>query len=87
MKNEQRYLETFYSRPKTYGGRDFVLVDYDKGIFTTGQTNSCRVSYQSCVTTREDLKQAELKDIVSRLLKSGLKDVSQEEYQALSINA
>ena len=32
----QRYLETFYSRPKTYGGRDFVLVDYDKGIFTTG---------------------------------------------------
>lgn len=83
----QRYLETFYSRPKTYGGRDFVLVDYDKGIFTMGQSNSCRVSSQSCMATREDLKQAELKDIVSRLLKSGLQEVNQEEYQALSINA
>lgn len=84
---ETRYLQTFYSRPKTYGGRDFVLVDYDKGIFTTGQSNSCRVSSQSCMETREDLKQAELKDVVSRLLKSGLQEVSQEEYQALSINA
>jgi hypothetical protein len=82
-----RYLETFYSRPKTYGGRDFVLVDYDKGIFTTGQSNSCRVSSQSCMTTREDLKQTELKNVVSRLLKSGLQEVNQEEYQALSINA
>lgn len=78
---------TYYSRPKTYGGRDFVLVDYDKGIFTTGQSNSCRVSSQSCMATREDLKKSELKDVVSRLLKSGLQEVSQEEYQALSINA
>ena len=28
-----------------------------------------------------------IKDVVSRLLKSGLQEVSQEEYQALSINA
>lgn len=87
MKNEQRYLETYYGCPMTYGGRQFIMVDYDKGIFTTGQSNSCRVSSQSCMTTREDLKKTELKDVVSRLLKSGLQEVSQEEYQALSINA
>ena len=83
---ETRYLETYYGRPMTYGGRQFIMVDYDKGIFTTGQSNSCRVSSQSCMTTREDLKQAELKDIVSRLLKSGLQEIYQEKYYELSMN-
>lgn len=87
MKNEQRYLETYYGRPMTYGGRQFIMVDYDKGIFTTGQSNSCRVSSQSCMATKEDLKKSELKDIVSRLLKSGLQEVSQEKYYELSMNA
>ena len=32
---ETRYLETYYGRPMTYGGRQFIMVDYDKGIFTT----------------------------------------------------
>ena len=83
----QRYLETYYGRPMTYGGRQFIMVDYDKGIFTTGQSNSCRGYYQACATTQEDLKKAQLKDIVSRLLKSGLQEVSQEKYYELSMNA
>lgn len=71
---------TYYSRPKTYGGRLFIMVDDETRTFCQGDSNSCFRYYQPSQNEIEDMSQKALKQQVQALIKAGYKELSNREY-------
>lgn len=71
---------TYYSRPKTYGGRLFIMVDDETRTFCQGDSNSCYSYYQPSQNEIEDLSQKALKQQVQALRKAGYQELSNKEY-------
>lgn len=71
---------TYYSKPKTYGGRLFIMVDDETRTFCQGDSNSCYGYYQPSQNEIEDMSQKALKQQAQALIKAGYKELSNREY-------
>lgn len=71
---------TYYSKPRTYGGRYFILADLETLTFCQGLTGSCDRSYQWHDSIVDNLTQKQLKQVEESLLKSGYKELTNEDY-------
>lgn len=71
---------TYYSKPRTYGGRYFILSDLETLTFCKGLTGSCVRSYQWHESIVDNLTQKQLKQVEESLLKSGYKELTNEDY-------
>lgn len=76
---------TYYSKPKMYGGRLFIMVDDETRTFCKGDSNSCFSYYQPSQNEIEDLSQKALKQQAQALIKAGYKELSNQEYCKLVI--
>jgi hypothetical protein len=71
---------TYYSKPRTYGGCYFILSDLETLTFCKGLTGSCVRSYQWHESIVDNLTQKQLKQVEESLLKSGYKELTNEDY-------
>lgn len=71
---------TYYSKPRTYGGRYFILADLETLTFCQGLTGSCVRSYQWYESVVDGLTQKQLKQVKESLLNSGYKELTNEDY-------
>ena len=77
---------TFYSKPRTYGGRYFILANATEKKFSRGMTGSCVCSKQwTNESVVDSLTQKQLNQIEQALLNSGYEKISNEEYYELGL--
>lgn len=76
---------TYYSKPRTYGGRYFILANNEVKKFSRGMTGSCVCSYQFNESVVDSLTQKQLNQIEQALINSGYKKISNEEYYNLGL--
>lgn len=77
---------TYYSKPRTYGGRYFILANAKEKKFSRGMTGSCVVSKQYGQESVVDgLTQKQLNQIEESLVNSGYEKVSNEDYYNLNL--
>lgn len=77
---------TYYSKPRTYGGRYFILANATEKKFSRGMTGSCVTSKQwTNESVVDSLTQKQLNQIEQALLNSGYEKISNEEYYELGL--
>lgn len=77
---------TYYSKPRTYGGRYFILANATEKKFSRGMTGSCVVSKQyGQESVVDSLTQKQLNQIEESLINSGYEKVSNEDYYNLNL--
>ena len=77
---------TYYSKPRTYGGRYFILANATEKKFSRGLSASCVCSKQwTNESVIDGLTQKQLNQIEQALLNSGYEKISNEEYYDLGL--
>lgn len=77
---------TYYSKPRTYGGRYFILANAKEKKFSRGMTGSCVCSKQwTNESVIDGMTQKQLNQIEQALLNSGYEKISNEEYYELGL--
>lgn len=77
---------TFYSKPRTYGGRYFILANDQAKKFSRGLSASCVCSKQwTNEAVIDSLTQKQLNQIEQALLNQGYEKISNEDYYNLGL--
>ena len=77
---------TYYSKPRTYGGRYFILQNEQEKKFCRGLSASCVTSKQwTNEAVVDSLTQKQLNQIEQALLNSGYEKISNEDYYNLGL--
>ena len=77
---------TYYSRPRTYGGRYFILQNDQAKKFCRGLSASCVCSKQwTNESVIDSLTQKQLNQIEESLINSGYEKISNEDYYNLNL--
>ncbi|MBF1543696.1 MAG: hypothetical protein HXO06_00700 [Prevotella salivae] len=77
---------TYYTKPRTYGGRYFILANATEKKFSRGMTGSCVCSKQwTNEAVVDSLTQKQLNQIEQALLNSGYEKISNEDYYNLGL--